>query len=532
MDELLKTYAKKRRDEAGAPMAMHPATRRLLQAEVAKLKPAPSAEPKSWLTSLWMFWPRIAFAAAMVAIGGVAVMSLFPPTSGTKEEVFFAKQDRDAKVAEDSENQNDFAITRRSLAPAGAPPAKPVDRPAVTLSDELKTEETLRRENAPLPALSIASAGDVVAAEKREKGTALADRAKMPAPAPAPSDPTRLSVAVTGPVPPAAPAAPAEPVALGNSLLESKDKQMAGGLGGLATTTSPSGLSQNDGAIVSDAKQVDALAVTKNRAADVGPTALAENTVGFTSQNSLELKQQVNNATVRSRFTQTQATPSTRPVMAKALSNPEAAVLNTFFVEQIGEQVRVVDGDGSIYEGKVVTGDAAAAKELEDLTGARIAGRQYDSRLDRTLAEQDVQQQRAQTTFNYQLANGQTPSVWNFRATGTNRTLKQPVTIDALVYETAMPVVVTNLAGKPGATVAGQEPNFYRNAPGQVPGQQSRYPVNAASSQATGGVALQNSGYLNSQSLNLNNALRIQGSYRIGPTNQRSLDAVPDRNQP
>lgn len=47
MDDLLKAYAKKRRDEAGAPMAMHPATRRLLQSEVAKLKPASAAEPKS-----------------------------------------------------------------------------------------------------------------------------------------------------------------------------------------------------------------------------------------------------------------------------------------------------------------------------------------------------------------------------------------------------------------------------------------------------------------------------------------------------
>ena len=163
-------------------------------------------------------------------------------------------------------------------------------------------------------------------------------------------------------------------------------------------------------------------------------------------------------------------------------------MLNTFFVEQTGENVRVVDGDGSVYEGKIVTGDTAGTKEIEELTVLRTTGRQDDSRL-RSLAEQEVRQQQAQTTFNYQIVNGQTSTVWNFRASGTNRTLKQSVTIDAVVYESVMPVAVTNVAGVAGVTTAGQSLNFYRNVPGQAPLQQRGYTVTPPPSEAAGGAA-------------------------------------------
>ncbi len=40
MEELLKAYAKQRRTEVGAPFEMHPATRQMLHAEVARTMPA------------------------------------------------------------------------------------------------------------------------------------------------------------------------------------------------------------------------------------------------------------------------------------------------------------------------------------------------------------------------------------------------------------------------------------------------------------------------------------------------------------
>ena len=46
MDDLLRTYARQRREDAGGSPELHPATRRLLQAEAASLRPRPAASPK------------------------------------------------------------------------------------------------------------------------------------------------------------------------------------------------------------------------------------------------------------------------------------------------------------------------------------------------------------------------------------------------------------------------------------------------------------------------------------------------------
>src|SRR5215212_3736914 len=40
IEELLKAYGKKRQEELHAPLELHPATRKMLQGEVAKLRPA------------------------------------------------------------------------------------------------------------------------------------------------------------------------------------------------------------------------------------------------------------------------------------------------------------------------------------------------------------------------------------------------------------------------------------------------------------------------------------------------------------
>lgn len=524
MDELLKAYAKKRRTEAGEPM--HPATRRLLQAEAAKLRPAAEPEPKSWLTTLRMFWPRVAVAAAVVVVGGIAVISLFPPAS-EKKEMLFAKHDTETPLVDRYASEERVALPHRSLAPAVVPPAKPSGLPAVTLADDTKSTEMLRAESMPL--LAVATQRDVADAEKAEKRMKAADPTRPAAPAPVRMEVGRSSTASSATTVAAGPAAPAaqppvsDPIALGNVLAESKDKQIADGRG--ATPQTPF----LEGAVASDAKKLDELAASKAKAEAVQQPVPAASAADFAQLNAVELQQQLNNATGRSRFAQVPG--ANRPSLGKALPSPEATVLTTFLVEQTGDQVRVVDGDGSVYEGKVVAGDAAGAKELEDLTSSRTGGRQDESRR-RSLAGQEVRQQQAQTRFNYQIVNRQTSTVWNFRASGTNRTLKQPVTIDAVVYESLMPVTITNVAGVAGIATVGQSLNFYRSTPGEAPAQPPSYTVTTAPSQPAGGAALQNNAY-DSQSLylnNVNNAVRIQGNYRIGPTNQRPLDAVRDGN--
>ena len=66
IEELLKAYAKKRRQEAGTPFDLHPATRNLLQGEIARNYPKPGKEAFSFIQLLVRFWPRLAFAAVLV----------------------------------------------------------------------------------------------------------------------------------------------------------------------------------------------------------------------------------------------------------------------------------------------------------------------------------------------------------------------------------------------------------------------------------------------------------------------------------
>ena len=51
IEELLKAYAKKRQEEAGAPFEMHPATRKLLQGEVARRQPVAVSLPEDLAAS-------------------------------------------------------------------------------------------------------------------------------------------------------------------------------------------------------------------------------------------------------------------------------------------------------------------------------------------------------------------------------------------------------------------------------------------------------------------------------------------------
>jgi hypothetical protein len=85
IEKVLRTYAKKRRDEGGAAPELHPATRRLLQDEVARRRSKPAGSGDSFFAGLFASLGRkLAFAAcamALVLIGGMLIM---PSLSGAK----------------------------------------------------------------------------------------------------------------------------------------------------------------------------------------------------------------------------------------------------------------------------------------------------------------------------------------------------------------------------------------------------------------------------------------------------------------
>src|SRR5688572_3433962 len=122
MDDLLKTYAKKRRDEAGEPLDLHPATRRLLQGEVAKLRPASIQKPRPWFTFWLAYWPQLGAAASILLVLGVGYRVLLQEQVSPVATEHFAKRQSPAAEAE--------SLDRLSRpAPAVDSPAKAEKQP-------------------------------------------------------------------------------------------------------------------------------------------------------------------------------------------------------------------------------------------------------------------------------------------------------------------------------------------------------------------------------------------------------------------
>ena len=90
IEKLLRAYAKKRRNDPGAASELHPATRRLLQGEVARRAAKPGKE-RSWLDFLTALRPRMALVLCLAGLVLVGVF-LWPGLSPSKTKSQLAYQ--------------------------------------------------------------------------------------------------------------------------------------------------------------------------------------------------------------------------------------------------------------------------------------------------------------------------------------------------------------------------------------------------------------------------------------------------------
>ena len=120
IEKLLRRFAKRRREDSGPPMEMHPATRRLLQGEVARQfrKDLPEKQVSKESSGVW--WPRLAYVLCTVAVVAVVGALFLPALNRAKSTVYLAK--KETLTAKDDE-----ALSRQFPAVKPEPVSAPTE---------------------------------------------------------------------------------------------------------------------------------------------------------------------------------------------------------------------------------------------------------------------------------------------------------------------------------------------------------------------------------------------------------------------
>ena len=457
IDEQLRAWARKRREDAGAPLELHAATRKLLQDEVARTfsrKPTTS----SAATAGWwrMLWPRFALAGsicvALVAIVGILLPGLAKSKSREQQIALVRQQDKDLSAdsgRRDTPAQNapDSAASRAVQAPLpqhraesgkstlaeAQPPAAPslaenklIEQPVgvrAELKDErLKAEPPATVQTQSLPEkqfsdkakaaapLTAAPARDSYA--EKEKNQARLRQRYAPGQAPAGGVSNSASALTIAQKSPAT-----------SRIVQAEAPQLA--LDG-ATVRQPAGGSARGFADGTASNQAPPVALAFNRPQKAAPAddlSLAAAPAGRVVTGNVESlaarseTDRLGTGTVNSYFatvpSASQRFAQVREYRVNFNSPPMPNVLSSFQLVQNGRQIRVVDTDGSIYDGGIEQTEESTRRGLAPAAELK---KNIEPELKRASAATAGEVLATQNAF--------------FRVTGTNLTLQQLVVFE------------------------------------------------------------------------------------------------------
>jgi hypothetical protein len=420
IEKLLRAAAKKRRDECGAPLELHPATRRLLQGEVTRKFARPGGERRSFAEMLVQLWPRFAGGAAIFAVLALAVYVLEPGAGPSSQEALLASN----KAMPPADETRQFlsppsaAVAMTPAAPAPVPEATPqtlafADKPLPVRpspAGRLGTEqEALAKDSILAPQepaarerLAFATAPQV--ADKKEPAArmlAVSGGAVAQAPAGAMNGGLeRRYGLVNGPVPPAGmPPAPAPSAPVASPPVAVK---------------------------IMAADESTKLAVAKSGQAGSAYKSIAEvasanrkKPASTATDGLLKYAAEARSGAKPGSITQSFARVAPEAKAKAALADkaaPAHPVLAAFQVEQAGSALRIVDGDGSVYSGYVQI--ATAARRQRSTKAESSAATRAPQALGAVLEERP-----AASLDSDQLAQ----PAYFFRVAGTNRSLNKKV---------------------------------------------------------------------------------------------------------
>ena len=374
MDEMLRAYAEERRKAPEHPL--HQATRNLLQAEVRRVFPE-QAKPRSWIEKLRSFWPQIAFGGSLCVIFGIAVLSLRQPPREQEEDRLRQLTAPPAVPAET------VPASPEQAAPQAAPKLNTVLQRASEpeLKKELREVEVSRQKTssrlAPKPSQErVALRDENVAVEAlAEDNLALSSAPKA-------------GIEKAGAQPQALDSAAVPATSSGLAVKQESPLRASSQATVLTTVQAPSPTRPS-----LDSPTRNLRSSAPQQSEFYSKTRLNESVTNLGAARRLHFVQQAT----------TELAPRAQTVSAVATK----PVLQTFEVEQLGREVRVLDGDGSIYLGVL---DPQATPALV------------------TAKDQSVR-------FGTTGAAPTNAAVFNISLRGTNKTLGADVTLTGLFYE-------------------------------------------------------------------------------------------------
>ena len=327
MDELLRAYAKMRREQAGPPPALHPATRKLLQDEVRRTFGTPPAPSNpiglgAWLAARWR----------LVAAGGVAAV-LFVVITVLNAPSWNRSYVPRPSVVSAPLTQSGLPAANRSETPASPEPAE-----TFTATSPTPAAESSVAAIKPPPTEADRIASPLVVSGPPPANSLETAVAPAPAQTLAPAGPTPSAQPSLAPLAsPASAAGTITPPLVAAPLAER----------GFYRSPAPA-----------TAGEIQANTVAAAPAMALPPEAVGA--AGASAQNFVQVN-------TRSR--------------TRASQPPLSNILSTFQMERAGANVRIIDADGSVYEGEVLGRPApggvggvggareVAAKALKDAKG-------------------------------------------------------------------------------------------------------------------------------------------------------------------
>jgi hypothetical protein len=447
IEKLLRAYAKKRRAQAGNPLELHPATRRLLQGEIARNTRKPEDEDASM--TLWEFFrQQWAFLLSFVLIIFFGATLFFPALSSAKHKAQKAtamsnlRQIGMAAQMAAEENKGQLPASLDALTNQLGSDIIFTDRESgkrfVYIAggediDRLSSNSVLAYSHADKKGRAVLFADGRVEVVNGARFFELTNR-----------EVHELAFAKDS---------------ARRQLAETPEEITAASGIAAATPPIPGRLKAEDNR--KELKLGD-LGIAAPGAGELAANAPAVPTAGL-DRLTMAQKSEVQFASAASHGFLRAGASGLQNAFKNTIAPAQAVpVLVNFQVQQNGSAVRVVDADGSVYDGSLLPGIAVAQNEPAPAATPAPPG----------AAPAPVERANS-------IANGdesQTAQNYFFRVTGTNQTLKQNVVFSGnlLAYANTMTNLQQSLSGSGGLTRGGSQLQSALANQNQLPWSNSR----------------------------------------------------------